>query len=321
VYFPYLYGRQGELRALSDLKGKLGTPQSIFPLIEPVTEAHRELAQTLNKLGEAGELSYVIVNPSKKYQVKEKDRGLDTPAAVANWMKGMSGTLHDRSRTIPTLEIREGVDITTLTRFTTDYPLGPLGVSVRSNHLPHAQVLSTLGGRVVQFFLHREGNVSACTTSFGYGNCVEVADAFRSEYRNADYGGSEHFTDAHLDYKRTGFPGFSDYTLLPGVFAFGGGPIGAAVIHMSYISHPTGEIHVEHFVSDEVRRGYSTAPTKLLQAMTKLEASKAASSGKFAPSPGLQQYADQFRKRKPTSPAHNKKQQISHHIFTVGTVV
>ena len=89
---------------------------------------------------------------------------------------------------------------------------------------------------------------------------------------------------------------------------------------MSYVD-ATGSLTVAHFVSDEVRQYQSTQSTKLMEAMTKLHSAITAHPGRYKATPGLLSYQAQYLARTPTSPAYNKRQQISHHVDTVSDVV
>ncbi|NWL13489.1 hypothetical protein DM793_19685 [Paenarthrobacter nitroguajacolicus] len=133
--------------------------------------------------------------------------------------------------------------------------------------------------------------------------------------------GAEQFTASHLYFAGEGRPGFSDYTLLPGKFSDSGGPLGAAVIHLSFVESSSRSLWVEHFVSIETRQHEGSQPSKLMEAMTKLDAAVRANPSKFVSTPGLSSYQAQFASRTPTSPTYNKRQQISHHIATAATVV
>jgi len=56
--------------------------------------------------------------------------------------------------------------------------------------------------------------------------------------RNADYLNipAHKFSEEHLFYKDEGYNGFSDFTVLPGVFIDGGSTPRAVVVHLSYIN-------------------------------------------------------------------------------------
>jgi hypothetical protein len=313
MYFPYLYAREGEMRAVEDLAGRLGAPQKVFPVLEPVVEDAKSLNRALDTLTAASEVAYVIVNPSR-YK-------LNTSAAVTTWLASVGPRLADPSVVRPVLEIRPGVSLTDVAAFLAAYPNRPVGVSVRTAHIPAADLAAATAARPdVLHFLHSSADPAGYSAAFGATRSVEVRDSFRTEVRNADYVGEELFTTAHQHFPAEGRPGFADFTLLPGKFNATGGPLGAAVIHMSYVNS-TGGIEVQHLVSDETRQYQSTQPAKLMEAMTKLDAQVRATPSRFKVTPGLTSFQSQFTARTPTSPTYNKRQQIAHHIDTVTGVV
>lgn len=309
MYFPYLYARQGECRAIEDMAGRLGEPQTVFPVLEPVVANAKDLTRALDSLQAENNVAYVIVNPSR-YKFLEQ-------GAFASWSNALAPYLNNPRLVRPTLEIRPGVSLSDLSSFVTAYPGRQLGVSIRSSQIAAVDISHLTGPRAVVHFLHSAADPAGYTVGIGASRTVEVRDSFRTEARNADYSGFEPFTSANLHFKKEGRSGFSDYALLPGHFNPNGGPLGAAVVHMTFVDSHDRSFWVHHFVSDETRQYQGTQPSKLMEAMTKLDAVVQADPSKFALTPGLSSYAAQFSARRPTSPTYNKRQQISHHIDTV----
>lgn len=312
MYVPYLYARQGECKAVEDVAPSLGSPQKVFPLFEPVVDNVRDLIKALAALSDRSASSYVILNPSR-YR-------LATRAAQASWLANMGVALAD-PLVRPTFEIRPGVTLADLTAFVSAHSGKSMGVSIRGTSISASDVSASTTGEDVLHFLHAAADPTGYASGIGAKRTIEVRDSFRREVRNADYSGEEQFTTAHQHFTTSGHAGFSDYTLLPGTFNASGGPLGAAVIHMSFVNPADGSLWVQHFVSDETRQHQSTQPAKLFEAMTKLQAQVAATPGRFEKSPGHLSFQAQFAARTPTSPTYNKRQQISHNIFTTATVV
>ncbi|MHA7272946.1 sce7725 family protein [Arthrobacter sp. TMT4-20] len=314
MYFPYLYARQGECRALEDVAARPGIGvQNVFPILEPVAVKCRDLIRALTAFKQSGMEIYLIVNPSKK--------GFENSIAVGAWLTDVVPFLADASVTRPTLEVRAGTSLADIHTFLGDHPNRSLGLSIRSSHLPAASISAATSGHEVLHFLHASADPAGYSAAVGSSRSVEVRDSFRTEVRNADYLGTEQFTTAHLYFTHEGRPGFSDYTLLPGKFNDSGGPLGAAVIHLTFVETASRALWVEHFVSDEKRQFEGSQPSKLLEAMTKLDTSDRANPSKFITTPGLASYRAQYATRTPTSPTYNKRQQISHHIATTATVL
>lgn len=314
MYFPYLYARQGECRAIEDVASQLGVGgQTIFPVLEPVAVKSRDLIRALTALKQFGMATYLIVNPSKKT--------FENSTVLSAWLADVAPFLADASVTRPTLEVRANTSLTDISTFLGEYTNRSLGLSIRSSHIPAATISAVTSGHDVLHFLHASADPSGYSAAVGSGRSVEVRDSFRMEARNADYVGTEQFTTSHLHFANEGRPGFSDYALLPGKFNDSGGPLGAAVIHLAFVETTSKALWVEHFVSDEKRQYEGSQPSKLLEAMTKLDKALRANPSKFISTPGLASYRAQYATRTPTSPTYNKRQQVSHHIATTATVV
>jgi hypothetical protein len=311
LYVPYLYGRQGECRALEDVAPFLGTPQKVVPLIEPVIEKARDLSRALVELEANSADVYVVLNPSR-YK-------LQTDQARTAWSTALAAEL-SAPNIRPTIEVRNGVDLADLVAFAKAHGSKHIGVSIRDDVIAASDILTATSSVTATFFVHPSAVAGNYLTALPSARLVEVRDSFRPEVRNADYVGEEHFTSAHQSYTAVGHAGFADFTILPGTFNAKGGPIGAAVIHFSFVNSVDSTVWVQHFVSDETKQFQSTGPTKLMEAMTKLDAQASATPTRFAwASPGYASYRVQFLTASPTSPTYNKRQQIAHHIFTAAT--
>lgn len=314
MYFPYLYARQGECRAIEDIASGAGaSSQKVMPLLEPAAINSRDLIRALTALKQSGMATYLIINPSKKT--------FNVSSVLGTWLADVAPFLNDATITRPTLEVRASTSLADISTFLSSFPNRSLGLSIRSSHILAATIAAATSGHDVLHFLHASADPVGYSVSVGASRSVEVRDSFRTEARNADYFGTEQFTASHLYFASEGRPGFSDYTLLPGKFNDSGGPLGAAVIHLSFVETTSKSLWVEHFVSDETRQYQGTQPSKLLEAMTKLDLAVAANTSKFGSTPGLASYQAQYAIRTPTSPTYNKRQQISHHIATAATVV
>jgi hypothetical protein len=313
MYFPYLYARQGECRAIEDIASALGANQKVIPVLEPVAINSRDLIRALTVLKQSGMATYLVINPTKKT--------FNVSSVLSTWLADVAPFLNDARVTRPTLEVRAGTSLTEISTFLVSFPNRSLGLSIRSSHIPAATIAAATSGHDVLHFLHASADPVGYSAAVGASRSVEVRDSFRTEPRNADYVGTEQFTASHLYFAGEGRPGFSDYTLLPGKFNDSGGPLGAAVIHLSFVETTNKSIWVEHFVSDETRQYQGTQPSKLLEAMTKMDLAVKANPSKFGSTPGLASYQAQYAIRTPTSPTYNKRQQVSHHIATAATVV
>lgn len=119
MYFPYLYSRQAELNAISDIADSVGSPQQIFPLIEPVTPAAK-LVTALEELKLHSASAYVVANPHLGKLTATK--------ALADWQRDFASTMSDSALVFPTL--KEGPSTTALdvANFVATYPNRKIGI-------------------------------------------------------------------------------------------------------------------------------------------------------------------------------------------------
>jgi hypothetical protein len=282
-------------------------------MIEPVVEKPRDLSRALLELEANQASAFVIFNPSR-YK-------LTTDPARSSWAAGLAPEL-STPYVWPTLEIRSGVGLSELQAFVATHGSRPLGVSIRDDVISAADLLSATAGSTATFLVHPSALKGGYLGSLPSAQIVELRDSFVPQVRNADYTGEELFTRAHQIHVGQGHAGFADFTVLPGTFNPSGGPLGAAVIHFTFVETSDQSLWVQHFVSDETAQFQSTSTAKLMEAMTKLDAQAVATPSRFEwASPGFASYRAQFLTGRPTSPTYNKRQQIAHHIFTVGAVL
>lgn len=312
VYFPYLYGRQSEFLALEDNLSHLGSPQKVFPVIEPVDDSRR-LRRALDRFEDAGVAGYVIVNPYKHNLAQAVERN--------RWSAEMAPYLRKPDLVRPTFALTGTTTLTELKAFVAAHAGRKIGVSVVTAMIPPADVAQALQGADAIAFLHERANPSAYANAIGLASTVDVVDSFPLQARNADYAGEEWFTSGHQLAKAEGRPGFSDFTVLSGTFSATGGRAGAVAFHLTYEEQPGGSIWVQHFVSDETDRDVSDVTTKLGEAMRYLQREIMAHPTKFVRSPGLLAYLDQLARGTATNLPGSKRQQIAHHIYLVSSLV
>lgn len=80
---------------------------------------------------------------------------------------------------------------------------------------------------------------------------VELNDSFDKQKRNQDYEqeNDEVFSEEHLYYKKDGFLGFSDYSIVGEEFIDAGFAPKAVAIHIVYFDKDN-KLRIRHFVSD-----------------------------------------------------------------------
>ena len=310
MYFPYLFGKRGELIAIRELSGPHGRPQVIWPVVEPVKTATGSLVITLETLRVKSAGIYLVVNPSQDE--------FSAPASPSqlNWHATFAPYIADPGLVRPTFLQTAATSASDLRAFASANPNRPIGVVLTTDDIAPSDVASSLGGTNHVVFLHRDVSRALYESVLGISNTVDIESNFVSRPRNVDYAGTDSQGKNHLNWASRGKAGFSDYTVLPGAYRdTGGGAMGALVIHLSYET-PT-EIRVQHFVSTTVAQADPLA-TKFFEAIAAIEAQIVATPARFRRSPGLAEFLRQQLTGGYTNPEGNKRQQIAHHIFTIG---
>ncbi|WP_411699028.1 sce7725 family protein [Conyzicola sp.] len=312
MYFPYLFGKRGELIAIRGLSGPLGSPQKIWPVIEPVKTGTGSLVKTLKDLKKVSAGIYLVVNPSQdEFAVSSQDRD--------DWYTVLAPYVADAALVRPTFLQTAATTLHDLKLFVTANPGRAIGVVLTTNDLAPTAVATALTGTTHVVFLHRAVASASYTAALGSAKTVDIDDNFITQPRNGDYSGTAGQGTNHFSWVTGGKAGFSDYTVLPGTYKdIGGGLMGALVIHLTYEA-PT-ELRVQHFVS-ATRAQTDPMPTKFYEAIADIETQRAATPARFRLSPALQKYLDQQSTGVYTNAEGNKRQQIAHHLFTVGKVL
>jgi hypothetical protein len=308
MYFPYFYGRRSELTALRNAWLDFGAPQRILPIIEPVT-APRPLVRFLTDASTVGLEFYVVINPAL--------HDLVATSAQAAWATAAATVVADPTLVRPTLKERASTTAAELTAFVAAHPGRELGVVLASSRIAPAHLAAAVGTADVTVFLLPGVDSLGYAGALGATRVVSVRDNFRPEARNADYSGEEWFGNNHLAWMGAGQPGFSDFSILPGAFNAGGGPVGAVAFHLTFKDPASQDFWIQHFVSDEQQQYVGTAQTKLLEAIAHLDAQITTTPTRFTESPAIDSYLDQLSTGAATNLEGNKRLQIGHHLHEV----
>lgn len=303
TYYPYLHGRQAELTAIQATAEQFGAPQRVWPLVEPVDPAPK-LVRALSELTGKGLGAYLVVNPSRG--------ALATPTAKGAWLAAVSPAIAASHLVRPTFREDASTTIEEIRSFVESYSGRELGLVLVSDKLAPAPLAAVLAGANVTIF----ATAGALALATKLGTTVHIRDNFRPQARNADYEGVEWLGNNHVGHAPPGTIGFSDYTILPSAFALGGGPVGAAAIHLTY-REEDDSFWVQHFVSDERDRALGTFQSKLLEAIAHLHAQISATPGRFIETEALKAYLVDLSAGSTTNPSMNKARLISHHLLTV----
>lgn len=312
MYFPYLYGKQKELLAVRSIAKEFAGTNLLSPVIEPAKSQRATLKKTLEACEKHKLPLYMGVNPCQlDFQQFSRSQAYE-------WGKNLLKELKSRKYIRPTLIIEEWTQRADIKQFVKDYSSDAIGVILRLSSFTPAEIADELSGvqADVKIFIHGGAPSVGTLNALGKKRCVWVEERFPHRSRNADYAGRHPFTDRHLTWKKSGYGGFSDFTVLSPKVSKGGGQPGAVAFHLTYIEleDPAEEVYVEHFVSDRQDQKEKDNDGKMLEALHKFTKALKRTSTSF----GITQTAAHYKKLansgSPPSLAVNKQLQITHHM-------
>lgn len=312
MYFPYLYGRQSELLALRSASQQYFSSGVVVPVIEPVVAKSNAVVRCLEELGKAEHQAVIVMNP---FQGELKG------GAGAQWKKDIDAVLAKYPSLMPGLLCRQSVTTTNIQAFLKKYAKRDVALLYLNCSVPDAELKVIAGTTNVRYHICLQGKVTAAHRKLlPKSKAVHIFDNFNKQVRNADYEGSEHFTDHHKEFADIGI-GFGDYTVTGSEMLLGGGPPGAVAIHATYKNEDNDNIWVEHFVSDETDVAVGTAESKYLEAVAKFANKHPPREHEFGMNPALEAYFSDHDTGHFPGLGKNKERQIHHHIALMHDVL
>ena len=270
MYFPYLRGRQNELLCIRELLETDKLSPKIVPIIEPV-RFNATFLLTLLKFVEYSRDIILINNPKvgsfekeytelKKKIIEEKDE-----KKKANIEKNLCA--------FDKIVSNEHV----ITGYLNDHNIVD---NILNNSIEVSQkVLINCNQGNYKFYEKNGAQLSAKYTLIPkdedfkdevQGNVVILEDCYNKAKRNVDYidNPDEFFSRNHVIYKKRGYSGFSDYSIVGNDYEESGFAPLAIAIHVLYYGDKK-ELKVHHFVS-ESNENISDPARKFEEAMKKV---------------------------------------------------
>ncbi|WP_308220481.1 sce7725 family protein [Microbacterium proteolyticum] len=201
-----------------------------------------------------------------------------------------------------------------ISNFVAAYPGRKIGIVLTTSKLTPGDLAKALSGSDYTVFFLASANSAKYLATLGPARTVDVSDNFRSEARNKDYSGEEWLGNNHTSWSAAGRRGFSDFTMLPGTYKDGGGPVGAVAVHLTYALG--SDLWIQHFISTTDGQTDPQA-TKFEEVLRDIHRQRVVTPSRYELSPGLASYETQRVSGSYTNLSGNKRQQVSHHIFTV----
>ena len=270
MYFPYLRGRQNELLCLRELldAGKLSS--KVIPIIEPV-KFSSTLFSTLTKFVEMGHQVIVIRNPEVGSFRKESDEMIKNIEKESDEKKKekIRKTLEGYKEVWNNPQIQKAYlvddNVISLIR---EKKLDAKDIVMINIKKGNYRYYEEYGNEII-------GKYTVVPKGGDFEDIIEddiviLEDNYRKAKRNIDYieNPDELFSRNHIVYKKRGFSGFSDFSMVGSDFDESGFAPLAIAIHIMYFGNRE-ELKIHHFVS-ESNESISDPPRKFEEAMNKL---------------------------------------------------
>lgn len=270
MYFPYLRGRQNELLCLRELldAGKLSS--KVIPIIEPV-KFSSTLFSTLTKFIEMGHQVIVIRNPEVGSFRKESGDMIKNIEKESDEKKKekIRKTLEGYKEVWNNPQIQKAYlvddDVISMVR---EKKLDAKDVVMINIKKGNYRYYEKYGEEII-------GKYTVVPKGGDFEDIIEddiiiLEDSYRKAKRNIDYieNPDELFSRNHIVYKKRGFVGFSDFSMVGNDFDESGFAPLAIAIHIMYFGN-RDELKIHHFVS-ESNESISDPARKFEEAMNKL---------------------------------------------------
>ncbi len=266
MYYPYLRGKQFELKALRDFSSENKKEDKILPIIEPVNQSFNALSLAIDQLKSNGMIFSIIVNPNDG-DFRHKTVSFDI-------LKSKPDIAEAKGVWIPAY-LYQGQPLELDKEITASPWEEVILVFKTCADVDNKDVSSLISNRKVKTVVNNFGKtvsrrVKKAIKDSGK-SLVCFEDCFVNKKRNADYLNDvdEPFSEMFYYWKDEGFDGFGDYTALPSEYAEGGMLPYALAIHLTYLK-AEDQIYVHHFVSDS-NFDQSNIKGKFYEAASKIE--------------------------------------------------
>ena len=246
IYYPYLRGKQFELKALRDYSSENRNDDKILPIIEPVNQSINALSLAIDQLKSNGMIFSIIMNPN--------DGDFRHKTVSFDLLKSKPDLVEAKGVWIPAF-LYQGKPLE-LDREITKSPWDEVILVFKTcADVDDKDVYSLISNKKIKIIVNNFGKtisrrVKKAIKDLGK-SLVNLEDCFVNRKRNADFLNDvdEPFSEMFYYWKEEGFDGFGDFTALPSEYSEGGMLPYALAIHLTYLK-ADDQIYVHHFVSD-----------------------------------------------------------------------
>ena len=270
MYFPYLRGRQNELLCLRELldAGKLSS--RVIPIIEPV-KFSSTFFSTLTKFIETNRKVIVIRNPKVGSFSKElndmrrkieKESDENKKQKLQKTLDGYKNVWNDSG--IQKAYLVNGKVISDIIENKLDAKNVMMINIEKGNYHYYEEYGEEITGKYT--VVPKGGDFEDIIDD----DIIILEDGYRKAKRNIDYieNPDELFSRNHIVYKKRGFVGFSDFSMVGNEYEESGFAPLAIAIHVMYFGNRE-ELRIHHFVS-ESNESISDPARKFEEAMYSL---------------------------------------------------
>ncbi|MEQ4936795.1 sce7725 family protein [Proteus terrae] len=303
MYSPYLFARAAELLSLREIADNNLNTNGLLPILEPVNANTNSLIKCLNAWSED---VVVIINPYQNDYSK--------PNNVTKFNQDLHPIISSKNNIIIGLLVRSGITVSYLTQKINSFTGSRIALLYDNASLNDSDMNILASNTAVNYHIIINNSVPIQQhQSLPTNKLIMVNNSFRKLTKNADYSGSEFFTNAHK-YINQSYVGFGDFTITGEAFETGGGPASAVASHLIYKNLVDDSIWIQHFISSNTTRGGAPVATMFLDVSDQITNTVPQRIREFGTNIGLDHYIDCSHTRHFPGLAKNKQYQITHHI-------
>lgn len=280
---------------------------AMFPVVEPVRSDIGDLRRCLESCEKKDQPVLVVINPTQ---------GQLAGTAQRTWLREAKAVLGACPPAIPTFQTSNRTSFAQLVAALDQFPDRDLAVIHNGAVFAQPDLRQLARDRRIVWHVAVEGRLPAQQLNLlPAAKKVLMRDGFRKLGRNADYTGTEYFSDQHQTFPPAA--GFGDYVCIGSEYKDGGGPAGAVAIHAVFKEPASGHVWIEHFVSDDNDVNDRDVAKKFFQAANYLVRAVRHRPREFGGNQALDAYADCVRRSYFPGLSKNKEYQMVHHMCLI----
>ncbi|MEE1899567.1 sce7725 family protein [Flavobacterium rakeshii] len=257
MYYPYLRGRQFELKAIQEYAELNRSQNNILPIIEPVRKTFSNLKTAINKLSSNDVTFALVLNPNVG-EIKSPSTIIDGLAEILPSVKWHPAFLVDSNYNF-IAEVINNLGYENIILICSD-----------ESDVSNNEFQELLSSNKIDTVVSKDNRTLKRYLDSINKGFIRFDDNFNIQKRNSDFleMSEEKFTEEHLYYKQDGYVGFCDFTSIPSVFNESGGVPYSVAIHLTY-QKSSSDIWIRHFASSINSDSFANIQGKFAEAAQK----------------------------------------------------